>query len=501
MTVAAGPPEVRLPRAVCLEAVSGYAEKNAVCVRPVVRQVTDRTSGAVDQLVLPCGSTRESRCQPCAEKARRLRMQQCSEGWHLVEDPLDEEPDGTGDPGEPTEQVDDATKSRTVRSTRRRSDAVDLPRTPVAARTVGRAFIAPDGQVFRPSMFVTLTLGSYGSVVPGDGVPARPQSYDYARAAREAMFFPRLVDRWIQNLRRCAGYRVQYFGAIEPQRRLAPHIHLALRGAIPREVLRQVTKATYLQLWWPAFDQPVYVDEIPGWDPETNTYVDPVTGNALPTWDSAVDDLEQPALMMRFGRQLDIAGIIAPSQDADRSICYLTKYLTKAVAETYTDAEHPDPAYEAHIDRLHDHVRWLPCSPRCANWLRYGVHPKDPGPGLVPGLCPSRAHDRENLGIGGRRVQVSRHWSGKTLTEHRADRAAVVRAVLEEAGIEVPDTDRMSATVLAADGLPRFVWEPVNVASADYVAIVMASVTEQLRRRTQYDNAKQLVAARAGPAP
>ena len=40
----------------------------------------------------------------------------------------------------------------------------------------------------------------------------------------------------------------------------------------------------------------------------------------------------------------------------------------------------------------------------CANWLRYGIQPKDPGPGLVPGRCPSPAHDRDNLGLGGRRV-------------------------------------------------------------------------------------------------
>ena len=64
----------------------------------------------------------------------------------------------------------------------------------------------------------------------------------------------------MQNLRRCAGYKVQYFGAIEPQRRLAPHIHVAMRGAIPRAMIRAVTKATYLQLWWPPFDQVVSTD-------------------------------------------------------------------------------------------------------------------------------------------------------------------------------------------------------------------------------------------------
>ena len=128
---------------------------------------------------------------------------------------------------------------------------------------MGRTFTAPDGTTYRPSMFVTLTLGSYGKVIPGQkhvhvpgaGAPVRPGAYDYRRAAVEAMFFTRLFDRWVQNLRRCAGFKVQYFGAIEPQRRLAPHIHLALRGAIPRATLRAVTRATYLQLWWPPFER------------------------------------------------------------------------------------------------------------------------------------------------------------------------------------------------------------------------------------------------------
>src|SRR3954453_13518005 len=111
-------------------------------------------------------------------------------------------------------------------------------------------------------MFVTLTLGSYGKVipgrkdthVPGAGAPVDPSSYDYRRAAVEALFFPRLFDRWMQNLRRSAGYKVQYFGAIEPQRRLAPHIHSALPGAIPRATIWQVTKASSLKLWCPPFD-------------------------------------------------------------------------------------------------------------------------------------------------------------------------------------------------------------------------------------------------------
>ena len=218
---------------------------------------------------------------------------------------------------------------------------------------------------------------------------------------------------------------------------------------------------------------------------------------------------------MRFGAQVDVKGIIAPSEDANRAIRYLTKYLTKAVSETYSKHNDPsgevaepvvDPAYEAHIDRLHDEVLWLPCSETCANWLRYGIQPKDAGPGLHAGRCPNKAHDRENLGLGGRRVQVSRAWSGKTLTEHKADRSTVVREVLKEAGITAPDADRMAADVLAADGHPRYVWEDIPVGSRDYIHGVMGAVREAQRWRNEYQHAKQQpqqagerAAARASP--
>ena len=525
MTTPASNAPVRAPVPVVTpDVVREYAAKQGVCVRPVLRTVTDRQTGTATTVLIPCGSTRESRCPPCAEKARRLRMQQCAEGWHLADDPLPPEPEHDhddpedDDPEQEGESPDDGEESsRRVRSTRRRSDAAELPKVPQEHRSVGRTFTTPDGKQFRPSMFVTLTLGSYGKVipgakgkhVPGAGSPVHPAGYDYRRAGKEALYFPRLFDRCIQNLRRCAGFKVQYFGAIEPQRRLAPHIHVALRGAIPRKVIKAVVKATYLQLWWPSFEpeDEVYTDpdRLPEWDPVEQTYRCPETGFPLPTWEQALDDLAndpdaKPAVVMRFGPQVDIQGIIAPSADADRSIRYLTKYLTKSVAETYSDPEYVDPAYEAHIDRLHAEVLYLPCSEACANWLRYGIQPKDAGPGLAPGLCPSKAHDRENLGLGGRRVQVSRAWSGKTLSEHRADRATVVREVLKEAGIEAPDADRMAADVLADDGLPRFVWDDIPVADRDYVHVVMGAVREAQRWRREYEQAKQQAGARASPS-
>ena len=168
---------------------------------------------------------------------------------------------------------------------------------------------------------------------------------------------------------------------------------------------------------------------------------------------------------------------------------YLTKYLTKAVGETYAD-QAQESSYAVHIDRLHDEVRWLPCSPDCANWLRFGVQPRKAGPGLVPGWCLSKAHDREHLGVGGRRVLVSRGWSGKTLADHKADRSAVVREALKAAGIEMESARRMAAEVESTDGTGRFVWSAVVCHGGTSAAVLMETVLERRRWREQYEYAK-----------
>ena len=509
------------------------AESAGVCIRPLLRQVTDRATGVVTTVPIACGSTREKVCRSCAEKARRLRMHQCREGWHLTEDPprhLDaDELDGDAEQVEEEEEEDDedqdheapdaGTPSRRVRSTRHLSGFPDLPTLPVQDRTIGTAFTdEKTGRTYRPSMFLTLTLPSYGKVLPGTGVPRNPARYDYRRAALDALLFPRLVDRFWQNLRRAAGYKVQYFAAVEPQRRLAPHLHAAVRGAIPRATIKAVARGTYAAIWWPSIDEVVYDgDTLPVWDRDQETYTDPTTGSALPTWQDALDRLDadravgedvEPMHVLTLGKQVDIKGLLGGTSDSDRAVRYLCKYLTKSIADTYAgtpanDADgrerEPDPAalaYERHIDRLHREVRWLPCSPACANWLRHGIQPTGPGPGLTPGACPSKAHDRDHLGLGGRRVLVSRHWSGKTLTQHKADRAAVVRAVLTEAGIDAPEADRLAADVLHEDGLPRFVWEDVPVRERDYTAVISASLRQAQRWRTQYDDAKRAAAQR-----
>ena len=472
-----------------------------VCGRPVVAYVTDVETGERRVVPIACGSTREDQCAPCAERARRLRMQQCREGWHLDTEPEHQPPDDDEDQAEDDGQaVDDGEADRRVRSTRRRQDAPELPRVQMDGRTIGRVFTAPDGRTYRPSMFLTLTLPSYGRVT-AEGVPVDPGSYDYRRAALDALHFPKLVDRFWQNLRRCAGYQVQYFATIEPQRRLAPHLHAAMRGTIPRQIIRQVRAATYHQAWWPTRDQPVYVDRLPVWTDQAG-YVDPHTGAPLPSWDEALDSLDTgpgavPAHVVRFGDQDDMQGLLAGTDETDRAVRYLCKYLTKSIATTYDQDDDVSPARAAHIDRLAEEVRWLPCAPTCSNWLRFGVQPNGAGPGMVPGHCKHKAHDRSNLGLGGRRVLVSRKWSGKTLTAHRADRAAVVRAALEEAGIDPDDHDELAITGSDArgswEGLPRS-----RVDDRTYAAAVAEAITTRQRWRHQYETAK---AARAGPAP
>jgi hypothetical protein len=498
--------------------VAGLAQDQGVCVRPLARRLVDRVTGEASTVVLPCGSTRESRCPTCAKRARVLRMHQCAEGWHRVDElpevdlEVDLEPghdDGADElvadadaDHEDDDEDDGGGSGRVVRSTRRRGDAADLPVRPMEARTVGRCFTAADGKVYRPSMFITLTLPSYGRVVRGQGVPVDPARYDYQRAALDAMHFAKLVDRWVQNLRRGAGFKVQYFAAIEPQRRLAPHVHVAMRGAIERRVIRQVTKGTYFQLWWPSFDVPLYVHRSPVFI--DGAYRDPDTHQPLKTWEDALAELDQdpdtrPAHVMRLGSQVDVKGILAGTADADRTIGYLTKYLAKSMAAPMGDGQESGSPAAKHHDRLAAEVRWLPCTPGCGNWLRYGIQPKDAGPGLRPGCCPSKAHDAEHLGLGGRRVLVSRKWTGKTLDVHRADRAAVVRQVLAEAGVQVTDRDRCAADVLAPDGEPRFVWSELPPGEGSYNQAVFAQILQRQEWRAQYDRAKRVTGRTGRP--
>ena len=484
------------------ESLRELAEETGVCIRPVLHEVYDTVTGKTKLVPTPCQATRESKCPPCAAKNRRLRIQQCREGWHLDEEPEKDPPE---EKPEPEKENEDEQPSRRKRSTRRRQDAPDLPRLPVEKRTVGKAFITPSGKTYRPSMFLTFTLPSYGRV-GRDGTP-RCAGYDYRRAALDAMHFPKLVDRLWQNLRRAVGYQVQYFSVVEEQHRLAPHLHAAVRGAIPRALVREVVAATYHQVWWPAHDRAVYVEDLPVWVEERG-YVDPTTRKPLPTWEQALDDIDEdpaarPAHVVRFGKQLDIQGIIATEGDADRKVAYLTKYLTKSISGTYGEDDEITPAQARHMARLQEQIDVLPCSPRCWNWLRYGVQPLGATDGMTPGRCPGKAHHPENLGCGGRRVLVSRKWTGKTLKGHKADRAAVVRQVLEAAGVDIPEASRMAADVRREDGVPRFnwkIWDPLEASAPVYRQVMTKAIAERLRWKREYESAKSRSSPTGSPS-
>jgi hypothetical protein len=529
-TTSAAPVRVLPPLA--RHVVEAVAIEHGVCVRPVPMRRTDLNTGTSEVMYLPCGHTLASVCPPCAERARKLRAQQCREGWHLETEPViaradpDDEQrfwgrlraeaqaqrDQTEAAGGDTSEWDTALReidvqldragvrgtlntgqqtTRRHRSTRRRQDAPDLPRRPVEARTIGATYTARDGKTFRPSLFLTLTLDSYGKVQP-DGTPVDPDSYDYERAARDALHFSKLIDRFIQNLRRFVGYDVQYFAAIEPQRRLAPHVHVAIRGTISRRELRQVVAATYHQVWWPPTDRVIYSGgNLPVWDEtagQDGGYLDPDTGETLPAWDDALDNLgqdqdAQPLHVVRFGRQIDAQGVLIDSPDARRCIGYLTKYLTKHVADCHqpqTDTQ------QRHVDRLVQALRYEPCSPTCANWLRYGIQPKNPKPGLTPGYCQGKAHRREHLGYGGRRVLVSRKWSGKTLTHHKNDRKNWVLARLAEAGITTTRDPN------DPNDQPRYAWEHTSPGDPDIKPPehrLLTLIAERIEQRRQLNQA------------
>jgi hypothetical protein len=331
-----------------------------------------------------------------------------------------------------------ATPSRRHRSTRRRQDAPDLPKRKISPRTVGKTYTALDGKTFRPSMFVTLTCPSYGRIGQG-GTPADPGCYDYDRAARDALHFAALFDRFIQNLRRYLGYDVQYFAAVEPQKRLAPHVHIAMRSTVARADLRRGPRPTTRCGGPDASTVRFDGDQLPVWDEATGNCLDPATGQILLTWDQALDAIgkdDEPHHVAQFGEKFDAQGVLAGSKDAARCIGYLTRYLTKQVGHCHraeTDAE------QDHAARLTEALRFQPCSPTCANWLRYGVQPKKARPGLVPGCCKGKAHDADHLGYAGRRVLVSRKWSGKTLADHRADRQQWLLSAL---GVSATDPSR-----------------------------------------------------------
>ncbi|MFY1625864.1 replication initiator [Micromonospora sp. WMMD735] len=534
----------RLALPMSRQVLKEMAAEYGVCLHPVTLRRTDLHTGQTEVVDLPCGSTRDDKCPPCAKRAQRLRRTQIREGWHRTDEPAPAPQPATDAQRElillrghlefardeahraaqhdqipgidqaiaeveeaiaaeglrgrvaPSHDPDeDDAGPRRKRSTRRRQDAPDLPRKKVEPRTLGKVYVAPDGTEHRPSMWLTLTLDSYGRVLP-DGTPVDPDTYDYQRAAWDAVHFARLLDRFWQNLRRCVGWNVQYAGCVEPQRRLAPHAHFAIRGTIPRAVLKQVAAATYHQVWWPPADELVYpLDRPPVWDNDANAWVDPDTRAPLPSWADALDLVDadpdaSPAHVARFGVQVRAEGVTPGTVHAQRTIGYITKYITKSAADCHT--ANTDRQRD-HLDRLWQQLRITPCNERCANWLLYGVQPKKAHSRLQAGRCKGKVHQRATLGIGGRRILVSRDWSGKTLADHRADARAWVRNLL---GVTVGADD---APTTGPDDPPAFAWELARPDDPD-IPPLQHRLLKALSQRAQWKAALRAAQDRASSA-
>ena len=155
--------------------------------------------------------------------------------------------------------------------------------------------------------------------------------------------------------------------------------------------------------------------------------------------------------MARFGVRFDAQGVLAGSKDAARCIGYLTKYLTKQVADCHqADTDPPAcPRRRGWLRRCGTSRARRPAPTGCGT----ASSPRTPGPAWPPGRCKGKAHDADHLGYAGRRVLVSRKWSGKTLADHRADRKDWL---LETLGVSATDP-------------ARYAWEPVAPADPDHL--------------------------------
>ncbi len=166
-----------------------------------------------------------------------------------------------------------------------------------------------------------------------------------------------------------------------------------MRGTLSRAELRQIIAATYHQVWWPSADQVRFEgDYLPVWYEARGGYLDPATGELLPTWDEALDAIgpdDEPWHVARFGSKFDAQGVLAGSKDSARCIGYLTKYLTKQLG----DCHQPDTRRSAcpcGTARRGAAVRAVLADVRELAAVRYPAQepPAQPGPRRLQGQGP-----------------------------------------------------------------------------------------------------------------
>jgi len=99
-------------------------------------------------------------------------------------------------------------------------------------------------------------------------------------------------------------------------------------------------------------------------------------------------------------------------------------------------------------------------------------------------------HQKTTLGIGGRRVLVSRDWSGKTLADHRADAHAWVKALL---GISDTADTAPPADPQLAEPAP-VAWEMARPGDPDLPPLehrLLRAISQRIQQRGQLATARQ----------
>src|ERR1051326_1346293 len=77
----------RMTRPLARDVLKALAEAHGVCVRPLAIRRTDTLTGETRILEVPCGARMAAKCKPCANRNRKLRTVQITEGWHRTDEP------------------------------------------------------------------------------------------------------------------------------------------------------------------------------------------------------------------------------------------------------------------------------------------------------------------------------------------------------------------------------------------------------------------------------
>ena len=108
-----------------------------------------------------------------------------------------------------------------------------------------------------------------------------------------------------------------------------------------RDPSQVVASATYHQVWWPSFDEAVYDEDhsLSGGTTSGMSTARPASPcpRGKKRWTSSMTIPRRRPCTLRLGRQIDIQGIIADENDADRRVAYLTKYLAKSFGDALGD--------------------------------------------------------------------------------------------------------------------------------------------------------------------